>query len=553
LSDVQEHDDPSGSATRPEAPRLSPNPDELLHRALAVESVPAAIALATLAGELLYLNARAQEFFAIRVGADLAGHNVADVCEQPQLSALEAVARDGREREFSVTRDCAPPAGAQSQTPVRRHFLCRLSRVAGANGIPTWLCFVATEQQDQSVEEETLYEAQALRIIRSVGGVAAATMRIEDESNWLNNPVQWSTEVFSLLNVKLAGVKPAAGNYVDFIVPEDRPDVMRAMERFLTEGVPFEVLYRLNARDGQAKVLFSRAAFAEVHPATGQRQLWFVNQDVTALFSGNLLPREKAAVLDALAANIEAPLYAVDEEFRYVYTNEFFREAMRQQYGASVVLGEKAYETVHSVARRRTVMSNLRRASQGTRVVEGMAIRSTDAVVRHYECASGREHQSTLNMSHPEPEPAGTGRESTPIEPGVLKDSLGFYVLRANRILTQHCWGDRAFRPLFYSAFALIGSNPGISLVELARHVAADKSRASEMVDLMEQEHLIVRRRLSEDHRRHGLYLTPAGTTRLAAMTSDVAAHEERCGDLFSSAERRQLIELLDRFSQLTG
>jgi DNA-binding MarR family transcriptional regulator len=156
-------------------------------------------------------------------------------------------------------------------------------------------------------------------------------------------------------------------------------------------------------------------------------------------------------------------------------------------------------------------------------------------------------------MSHPEPEPAGTGRESTPIEPGVLKDSLGFYVLRANRILTQHCWGDRAFRPLFYSAFALIGSNPGISLVELARHVAADKSRASEMVDLMEQEHLIVRRRLSEDHRRHGLYLTPAGTTRLAAMTSDVAAHEERCGDLFSSAERRQLIELLDRFSQLTG
>lgn len=133
---------------------------------------------------------------------------------------------------------------------------------------------------------------------------------------------------------------------------------------------------------------------------------------------------------------------------------------------------------------------------------------------------------------------------------GLLQDSIGFSLLRANRIQSQ-AWasgrGERGFSLVFYSAFVLIGANPGISLVELARFVAVDKSRASELIDSMESDQLVVRRRLSDDHRKQGIYLTPAGTTKLAQMSKEMSEHEQRMQSLYTDSERRQLIELLSR------
>ena len=137
-----------------------------------------------------------------------------------------------------------------------------------------------------------------------------------------------------------------------------------------------------------------------------------------------------------------------------------------------------------------------------------------------------------------------------PLDCGLLQDSVGFALLRANRVQCQ-AWasgkGDLGFSLVYYSAFVLIGANPGISLVELARYIAVDKSRASELIDAMERDHFVVRRRLSEDHRKQGIYLTPNGTTRLASMNREMQEHEKKIQELYSEEERRALITLLSR------
>jgi DNA-binding MarR family transcriptional regulator len=100
---------------------------------------------------------------------------------------------------------------------------------------------------------------------------------------------------------------------------------------------------------------------------------------------------------------------------------------------------------------------------------------------------------------------------------------------------------------LRYCAFVLIGANPGISLIALARYIVIDKSRVSELIDSMEREDLIERRRMSEDHRSQGLYLTPNGIARLAMVSQDVEVHEQKIQELYSPDERQQLIALLSR------
>jgi len=98
-----------------------------------------------------------------------------------------------------------------------------------------------------------------------------------------------------------------------------------------------------------------------------------------------------------------------------------------------------------------------------------------------------------------------------------------------------------------YCTFTLIGTNPGISLVELAQYITVDKSRVSDLIDSMERKRLVVRRRLSMDHRRIGIYLTAAGIARLETINKEVEIQEQRIQELYSLEERGQLISLLSR------
>jgi DNA-binding MarR family transcriptional regulator len=146
---------------------------------------------------------------------------------------------------------------------------------------------------------------------------------------------------------------------------------------------------------------------------------------------------------------------------------------------------------------------------------------------------------------------AGKRQQSNPaIDCGPLGHSVRFFVLRANRILSRDWTGsalNQSMHLTYYCTFALIGANPGISLVELAQYITVDKSRVSDLVDSMEKKRLVVRRRRSIDHRKLGIYLTPAGIARLEIINKEVDVQEQRFQELYSLEERSHLISLLTR------
>jgi hypothetical protein len=91
------------------------------------------------------------------------------------------------------------------------------------------------------------------------------------------------------------------------------------------------------------------------------------------------------AVLDALAENIEGPVYALDRKFHYTYFNQFFRRFIQQLYGVDTQLGERVYHAVKPGPRRTEVMNHIRRAFEGQRIVEVVPIAWKDSIVEHFE------------------------------------------------------------------------------------------------------------------------------------------------------------------------
>jgi hypothetical protein len=354
------------------------NPDAVANAIRALEYSPAAIVLASLSGELLCINVEAERIFDIAHGKALKGRYIAEIfSEQLHLSYLEAVARDGQERQFDMFRTSD---GAGS-----RHFLCKLTRVPERNGIPAWLVLVVFEHDHRtSADDATIDDVETARIIRQLSGIAVWKIRRDDDKEWADSTMQWSEELFYLLNLNPALRRQTLRDYMEFVFPEDREAVFAALSRSLTEGSKFEAVYRLTPKNSTAKVMASRA-IAIRDPVTGKtREMWGVEQDVTPIFGGQLLPREKASILDTVASSMDGPLYAVDREFRLIYFNEFFREGMQRVFGVDARLGNKVADD-DQCSRRKTILSNIRRALAGTRMVEEISIPLDASAARHYE------------------------------------------------------------------------------------------------------------------------------------------------------------------------
>lgn len=357
---------------------LSQNPALFANALRALEHAPAGVCLASLSGEMLYINERAEVIFGISHDSDLAGRHIGDIFEgKAQLAELESVARDGRERQFEMYRE----VGEQG----RRHLICKLMRLTEDSGIPAWLVFLVIENDHRtSGDEHIIDDAETLRIIRQLSGIAAWKMRIDDDHDLGNNFMQWSDEVFDLLNSNRNTPQTPRG-YMDFVHTEDRKSMLLALKSALADGSRYEAVYRLRQKGGgSTRIILSRALVVK-DPAVGApRELWGVEQDITAAFSG-LLPHSKASILDTVAAAIEGPVYAVDREFRFIYFNEFVREIRRAMFGLETEIGQRVTDFPDHTSRRRTLVANLRRALGGVRLVERMELTVDPAINQAFE------------------------------------------------------------------------------------------------------------------------------------------------------------------------
>ncbi|SDY60994.1 MarR family winged helix-turn-helix transcriptional regulator [Citreimonas salinaria] len=140
--------------------------------------------------------------------------------------------------------------------------------------------------------------------------------------------------------------------------------------------------------------------------------------------------------------------------------------------------------------------------------------------------------------------------EEEPVTLGHLSQDISFVTRALRAVILSH---NAPFFEAHHVAggevavLSLIGLNPGLTQKKLAKTVILKKSALTKLVNELEKSGLIERRKEGADMRLTALYLTPAGTERLARMRPDMDALQRRLLASLSPGERVMLFELLWR------
>jgi DNA-binding MarR family transcriptional regulator len=138
-------------------------------------------------------------------------------------------------------------------------------------------------------------------------------------------------------------------------------------------------------------------------------------------------------------------------------------------------------------------------------------------------------------------------------QPGELfAQRTGFLLSRVGLATTN---GFRAaleplgIRPPHWAVLNVVDDAEVLSQQELGGIVRIDPSSIVRVIDDLERDGLVERRRDTEDRRRYAVALTPAGRRVLARARKIADAHEERILEPLSAAERQELHALLLRLA----
>ncbi len=133
------------------------------------------------------------------------------------------------------------------------------------------------------------------------------------------------------------------------------------------------------------------------------------------------------------------------------------------------------------------------------------------------------------------------------LHPGVLPGLVGYRLrLAQQRVFRDFAGSVPGVSPGQVGMLVLIEANPGVTQGRLAAAMGLDRSTMVGLVDALEARALIERRR-GEDRRTNRLSLTRAGRLLLAQAKRRIARHEKRVAARLSTAERAQLLALLDK------
>lgn len=135
---------------------------------------------------------------------------------------------------------------------------------------------------------------------------------------------------------------------------------------------------------------------------------------------------------------------------------------------------------------------------------------------------------------------------------GGLNEVLGFRVRMAHTTMYRDFSAELSSLGLTQKQCAtlwLIHANPGASQASLAGVLNMDRATMMAIVDRLEENGLVLRKRSLADRRRQELYLTPAGQKVLAKARAAVARHEQRFTSRFTRAELDALLSALGKLA----
>lgn len=133
---------------------------------------------------------------------------------------------------------------------------------------------------------------------------------------------------------------------------------------------------------------------------------------------------------------------------------------------------------------------------------------------------------------------------------GVLDELVGYNVRRAQVVIYADYFvsiGDSSITPQRFAALVVIGANPGLQQVRIAKILGVARPGATALVDFWESRDCVERREGESDRRSYGIHLTDAGRKELARLKKIIIKHDKEILDCLSSEERKQLMSLLSK------
>ncbi|HEX3359965.1 MAG TPA: MarR family transcriptional regulator [Solirubrobacterales bacterium] len=124
------------------------------------------------------------------------------------------------------------------------------------------------------------------------------------------------------------------------------------------------------------------------------------------------------------------------------------------------------------------------------------------------------------------------------------------HLARLIRMASEHELEPLGLRPRHLIALTVMRENGGLTgQQELATELGVDRTNLVGLLNELEGEGLILRRRAPQDRRRHIVELRPAGEQRLCAAETAIGAAEDEVLGALSDHQREQLFELLQQAS----
>jgi DNA-binding MarR family transcriptional regulator len=137
-----------------------------------------------------------------------------------------------------------------------------------------------------------------------------------------------------------------------------------------------------------------------------------------------------------------------------------------------------------------------------------------------------------------------------------LNDSLGYAIKRA-QVRTYDAYfrmlGDDEVSPARMTALSIIAMEHDINQATLAQRLNISGPSVVKVIDALEGLGLAERVPVEGDRRRYALVLTDAGRRKLTHYRAKLAEYEERIASGLTRAERRQLMQLLERVAADDG
>lgn len=152
------------------------------------------------------------------------------------------------------------------------------------------------------------------------------------------------------------------------------------------------------------------------------------------------------------------------------------------------------------------------------------------------------------------PKQAGNGSNGLDDEIGLdaLAGHAGYAIRRFQIWIFQDFIRTLAsvdIRPTQYSVMTVIGANPGLSQMAVAKRLGIERARLVHLLDSLEHRDLVSRIRSATDRRSHALHLTARGKTALAQFKRLAAEHERHVVEKIGKANREKLLQILAAFT----